>query len=51
MTGRTRQSRTEQLTEGFNKIKFKLGQLPAGIYLIRATDDLNHQGVVRVSRQ
>lgn len=51
LTGRPWQSRSQELTEGMNEIKIKLGTLPTGIYLIRVIDALNHQGVVRVSKQ
>ncbi len=51
LQGRARQSRTEKLVEGRNEIQFRLGSLPTGIYLIRATDALNNHGVVRVSKQ
>ncbi len=51
MSGRVRQSRTEQLVEGLNEVEFRLGTLPTGIYLIRATDAHNRQGVVKVSKE
>ncbi len=51
LTGRTRQSRTEVLVEGLNEVGLRLGSLPAGLYLIRATDARNRQGVVKVSKE
>jgi hypothetical protein len=51
MTGVARQKGTKYLQEGLNEVEFQLGSLPSGVYLIRATDSLNHQGVVRVSKQ
>ncbi len=51
LTGRARQSSTQQLTEGLNEVEFRLGSLPEGIYLIRTVDALNRLSVVRVSRQ
>ncbi len=51
LTGRVRQSRTENLVEGLNEVEFRLGSLPTGIYLIKAVDALNNKGVVRVSKQ
>lgn len=51
VTGRARQSRKQELVEGLNEVKFGLGTLPTGIYLIRAVDALGQQGVVRVSKQ
>jgi hypothetical protein len=51
LTGRVRQSRQENLIEGLNEVEFRLGSLPTGIYLIRAVDAQNRQGVVRVSKE
>ena len=51
VTGRVRQSRTEQLAEGLNEVKFRLGGLPTGVYLIKYVDALNRQGVVKVSKE
>ncbi len=51
LTGRTRQSRNEVLVEGLNEVGLRLGSLPAGLYLIRATDARNRQGVVKVSKE
>ncbi|GHB58249.1 hypothetical protein GCM10007390_09670 [Persicitalea jodogahamensis] len=51
LTGRTRQSRSENLVEGLNEVGFRLGTLPTGMYLIRAVDALNRQGVVKVSKE
>ncbi len=51
VTGRVRQSRQESLVEGLNEVEFRLGSLPTGIYLIKAVDALNNQGVVRVSKE
>ncbi len=51
MSGRTKQSRRENLVEGLNQVEFRLGGLPSGVYLIRAVDALNRQGVVKVSKE
>ncbi|GHB58159.1 hypothetical protein GCM10007390_09540 [Persicitalea jodogahamensis] len=51
LTGRTRQNRSENLTEGLNQLELRLGTLPTGLYLIRAVDALGRQGVVKVSKQ
>ncbi|GHB58136.1 FG-GAP-like repeat-containing protein [Persicitalea jodogahamensis] len=51
LTGRTRQTKSKHLVEGLNEVGFRLGTLPAGMYLIRAVDALNRQGVVKVSKQ
>ena len=51
LTGRAVQQRTEQLLEGRNEVKFDLRAQPSGTYMIRATDGLNRQGVVRVNKQ
>ncbi len=51
VTGRARQSRQQELVEGLNEVRFGLGNLPTGIYLIQAVDALNQQAVVRVSKQ
>ena len=51
LTGRTRQSRTENLAEGLNEVEFRLGTLPTGLYLIKATDALGRKGVVKVSKK
>ncbi len=51
MSGVARQTRTKYLQKGLNEVVFRLGSLPAGVYLIRGVDALNRQGVVRVSRQ
>jgi hypothetical protein len=51
LTGRARQSRQQDLREGINEVKFRLGSLPSGVYLIRAVDAANRQGVARVSKQ
>ena len=51
LTGVARQSRTKYLQEGLNEVVFRLGSLPTGVYLIRAIDSLNQQGVVRVSKE
>ncbi len=51
LTGRVRQSRQENLIKGLNEVEFRLGSLPTGVYLIRATDGLNQQAAVRVSKQ
>ena len=51
LTGVARQTRTEYLQEGLNKVEFRLGSLPTGIYLIRSVDALNRQGVVKVSKE
>ena len=51
LTGRTRQSRSEVLVEGLNEVGLRLGSLPTGLYLIRATDARHRQGVVKVSKE
>lgn len=51
LSGRALHQRTEQLLEGRNEVKFDLTAQPSGIYLIRAIDALNRQGVVRVNKQ
>ena len=51
MTGVARQSRIKYLEEGLNEVHFRLGKLPAGLYLIRAVDSSNRQGVVKVIKQ
>ncbi len=51
MRGRSVQQLTPLLTEGLNEVKFGLGTLPTGLYLIRAVDALGQQAVVRVSKQ
>ncbi|MPR33638.1 choice-of-anchor Q domain-containing protein [Salmonirosea aquatica] len=51
VAGRARQVRQQELTEGHNEVEFRLGSLPAGIYLIRAVDAMNRQGVLRISKQ
>ncbi len=51
LQGRTKQSRRENLLEGLNQVEFRLGGLPSGMYLIRAVDALNRQGVVKVSKE
>ena len=51
LTGRPVQQRVEPLLEGRNQVKFDLTAQPSGTYLIRASDALNRQGVVRVSKQ
>lgn len=51
VTGCARQSRQQELVEGLNEVKFCLGTLPTGIYLIRAVEALGQQAVVRVSKQ
>ena len=51
LTGRTRQTKSENLVEGLNEVGLRLGGLPAGLYLIRATDARHRQGVVKVSKQ
>lgn len=51
LIGRPMQLRTENLKEGVNDLEFRLGTFPSGLYLIRATTALNHQAVVRVSKQ
>ncbi|GHB58220.1 hypothetical protein GCM10007390_09630 [Persicitalea jodogahamensis] len=51
LTGRTRQSRSENLVEGLNEVGFRLGTLPTGMYLIRVTDAMNRQGVVKVKKE
>jgi hypothetical protein len=51
LAGRVRQARTEELEEGLNEVEFRLGSLPTGVYLIKATDAQNRQGVVRVSKE
>ena len=51
LTGRTQQSRREELTQGLNEVEFRLGTLPTGTYLIRVLDAQNRQAVERVSKQ
>ena len=51
LTGRVRQSLRQDLTEGLNEVELRLGALPTGIYLIRAVDALNRQGVVKISKE
>ena len=51
LTGRAVQQRTEELVMGVNEVKFDLTAQPTGIYLIRAVDAHDRQGVVRVSKQ
>ncbi|MBU1821874.1 MAG: SBBP repeat-containing protein, partial [Bacteroidetes bacterium] len=51
VTGRAQQSRKQELVEGWNEVKFRLGTLSTGIYLIRGVDALGQQGVVRVSKE
>lgn len=51
LTGKTHQSRSESLTEGLNEVAFRLGKLPAGIYLIQAIDSQGKQAAVRVNKE
>ena len=51
LTGRVRQTRKQELTEGLNEVEFRLGTLPTGVYLIRSVGVQNRQGVVRVSKE
>ena len=51
LQGVARQTRTKYLQEGVNKIEFRLGSLPTGLYLIRSFNSLNQQGVVRVKKR
>ncbi len=51
LQGVARQTQTKYLQEGLNKVQFRLGTLPTGVYLIRAVDALNRQGVVKVSKE
>ncbi len=49
--GQARQTRRENLLEGKNEIEFRLGTLPAGVYIIRARDKGNMQTAVRIFKQ
>ncbi len=51
LQGRTKQSRRENLLEGRNEVEFRLGALPAGIYLLRVVDAADQSAAVRVSKQ
>jgi len=48
LMGRERQTRSQDLVEGWNEVLFQLGDLPTGTYLIRAVDALNRQTTVWV---
>ncbi|WP_373511948.1 choice-of-anchor Q domain-containing protein, partial [Persicitalea sp.] len=51
LTGRPRQSRTENLVEGLNQVEFRLGTLPTGMYFIKAVDALGRKGAIKVSKE
>lgn len=49
--GRTVKNQTEQMVEGLNEVKMRLGTLTPGIYVIRYKDALNRQVTTRIIKE